>query len=363
MGCCNSVMKIDSSVIDIKIAECVSSGTLKHLSYFISVKSQSQTDGFDVNSSLFPYVECKSVNILALAFIYGRLDLVKYLHESLNASFDEMEKSLQKIGLSGMKLIFTNNFLELFEYYAPIYLNTKSNNPKSQKSKPINETLVFEKPEKSENPQKVSEENLTLIQQACIKGNIMMIKAASDLCKTLKRTPKQFDIHYIEKKSGLNCALLACKFGNYNMIKFLHSQHQANFDLLNISGENCIQIMAAQAIKFRLLDFYQCLVYLIDTVKVNIKYNYEESLILLNAMVASEYFIKKLKEIGVFVDEEYLVKEIISTGKVNKNPQSTNEVETSLTVMLSDLKTEEISEILHSSGSSHESFMQLGLVS
>lgn len=358
-------MRIDSSVVDVKIAECVVSGTLKHLCYFISVKGQSQTDGFNVDFSLFPYMESKSVNILALAFIYGRLDLVKYLHDSLNASFEEMEKSLKKIGLSGMGLIFNNNFLDLFNYYVPTYLESKSKHRTSKQTKPINETLVLERSQRTENFQKLPEnpkEKFTLVQQACIKGNLMMIKATSDLCASMKTTPKQFDIHYIEKKSGLNCALLACKSGNYNMIKFLHSQYQANFDLLNVSGENCIQIMAAQAIKFRLLDFYQCLVYLIDTVKVNIKYNYEESLILLNAMVASEYFIKKLKEVGVFVDEEILFREIINTGKVRKDARR-SEAETSLTAMLSELKNEEISEILHSSSSSHESFAQLGLVS
>lgn len=299
MGCCESKnLEKSPEIFQACLKSCIKSGNSKQLSYTILSYNKSPKIKFDINQNMLDE-EFGEINLLAYSLYQGRADMFKFIHKSLNADLTSMESLLDLQGKSGLSIICESNFLELFDYYAPLYFIMQKSQKKGRKR--LKETIEFsEKYDKIieiiENPKDCT---YTPIQRACFNGHIGMVGAAAELGKKMEVVPMELDVNYIDDQTGDNCALIACKTGNYNMIKFLHSTHSCDFSILNKSQENALQILAASARVRHLSEFLPCFTYLIDKVNVDFTYNYQETLLLLEYEKVIDYFLNKLASIGI----------------------------------------------------------------
>lgn len=356
MGCCNSASGAESGeFLNTKLKDSVENGPLKKFTYYLALKSTELKGDLNIDLLTFKNSDGDIVNLLGLCFIFGRLDLVKYLKEIYSASFLSMETHFHKHGTSALHIICEHNYIEMMEYYVPIYLNLKpslTTTPHRNLRETINlgeepEEKISEISDLSDQP----EEYITPIQSACIHGHISIIKFALNYTSSLSKVPSEINIHYIEKSTGYNCALYACKSANYSMIKFLHLICKADFKILNNNKENAIQVMAAEARHKNLVEFYQCLVYLVEKVQIDISYNYEETIVLLEYVKAVDYFISKLEALGIKGDKKKVEEEVLVKAPFKKEESKFDtDNQFVLSDIFNDLKNNDTSTIKGSEG-------------
>lgn len=350
MGCCSSVSELNPQALHYKIRKSMESGTVFNLDYYIRICAKLQNESFNIDRFIIKDQENNNITFLALAFLYGRLDVVRWLEEKYNASFREMEKYLLKHETSGLQILAENGHTKLFEYYAPIYFTFKHELLDLSRHTP-KDTMTLDLSEISKDFLRLHPEaKLTPIQYACINGHYSIMQ----LCISYNQNHnpvQEFDINTIEQKYGFNCALLSCKLCNFNMIKFLHTKCQADFHHLNNNKESSIQILISESNRAGKPEYFNCLLYLIESIKVDVTYNYEETLILLEENPAFDYILGKLREKGLSLPKDFVKEHIWKAGKVRKNLGIAEYLERPLTDMLQELKNDEISSITFSNSS------------
>ena len=334
MGCCNNAgPSHDIPKLKTNIKECLAKGNTKQLAFYVAVLNQACKNTFNINTFTFNFDENEDsqMNLLGHCLMSGRVEMFKYVHLTLKADPVIMETYFDKFNMSGLAIICTKNFTGLFDYYSPIYfINKKSQNPIIRIIN-IKETLqltsdIMDRMIESIDNEDEHEIHYTPLQRACYFGHIGIIKCALLYTESLENIPKELDIDYIEESTGENCALIACKTWNYNMIRFLHSQTRANFFILNAHKENAIQTLASAAKVKLLSEFFNCLAYLIEKIGIDITYNYQETLLLIDYVKAEDYFIGELKKLNISVNKKEIEKETV--GK-NQPKAAIKQLETS----------------------------------
>ena len=300
MGCCNSSTKYSPEELNQRLLECFDSDSPKRLEYYISLKYRDhKKEDFNIDTFTLKTSLGQELNLLGLSMLYGKLEFIKLIHELHKGSFVEMEKCLNKFGYSGLRLICENNYLEVFEYYSGVYIGCKESIANEYCSRVKDLCVLGKDPSSLKFLQKNPECKFSPIHYACVYGNISIIKAISSFASTLTEVPLEFDTNYIEEGQGYNCALIACKRGNYNMIKFLNNACKADFTLLTKNKESCLQVLFSGATDAPMTELYNCLVYLVEKVKVDIRHNYEEVLTQCEIFKVTDYYIQKLIESGI----------------------------------------------------------------
>ena len=305
-----------------KIQECICIGNTKYLMYLITCIKQELKSQFNIDAITIKIENNKEVNLAGFSLIKGNIQVFKFIHQVLKANLTIMETVFEKSNLNGLSIICSNNYIDLFDYYSPLYL-LFAIQPQPIPKKILRETIDFsEKFDKVLEALEISTESTyTPIQQACYKGHISILKCAMNLASKLPIVPSELDIHYVDSLTGENCALIACRTGNYSMIRFLHTICQADFFVRNIYNENCIQILSAAAQVRYMCEFYHCLVYLVEKVGIDVKHNYQETLILLTYPKAFDYFAEQLGGCGICVNKEEFEKEA-DARKNTRQPSS-----------------------------------------
>ena len=208
-----------------------------------------------------------------------------------------MEKLYRENKSSGMDIICQRGQVEILDYYLPIYNSLADGIPVVDE---ISASLDFS--QGNDAIPKAIASTYTPIHKACDIGNMNTISHIYKFYKD-KEVPFELDINYQDEISGENCALIACRNGNYSMIRFLHTTCHANFYLINKLGESAVQILSASNKKRNLKEFHECLVYLITQVGVEYTYNCEETLLLIDNDKSVQFFQTKLREKGIFIDK------------------------------------------------------------
>ena len=125
MGCCqNAYENPGLSKISEQIKACIKKGNLKQLSFFLATLAQLLKNRSEMITFQIKLTTKESIDILGYALLLGKLEVFKFLLEKLDFDVVQMEKNLQSIGQTGLSIICENNYIDLFEYYAPIYINS-----------------------------------------------------------------------------------------------------------------------------------------------------------------------------------------------------------------------------------------------
>lgn len=297
MGTCYAKKTLEQESIFFKVQKNIEKNILT------SLESLSKTEDFTKNITSIdsPYFKIKElrVNALILALFNNSLDCFKYIHETLKASIDSMEKLFNDQRTSAIEIICMRNCPDILDYYLPIY---EKNCGDGAVIEEVVESLNFTNNTEERKSRRIGS-TYTPVQKACELGNLNIISRIYKYYKEKAFIPAALDFDYQDETTGENCPLISCRTCNYTMIRFLHTTCQANFRLLNKQGENAVQILAAANKKKNFKNFHESMVYLILNVGVDFTHNYEETLLLLEIEKSISFFEKKLKEKGIEIDK------------------------------------------------------------
>ncbi|OMJ84332.1 hypothetical protein SteCoe_14556 [Stentor coeruleus] len=300
MGCCETKNK-NLIIVEDKIKEYIEQGNLSSLRSIHALITKSDKD-FDINTILYPIDETLSVCPLGLSLLLGHADIFKAILQEMNGDFSLMESQFSEAETSGLSIICLNNYLVLLQVYLPLFLNSKKEQNLSPKTKNTRQTIYLDAKEELE---QILPCTYTPIQLAVENGHISIVNLLRSFVCSLNLIPSEIDLNYIEENTGNNSALIACKENDFKMIKFLHCQCQADFNIVNNFSENAINILAIGS-KNKCVETFKCLEYLIEKIQVDLVYNYQETLMMLEEPEALGYFEKKLCENGINVTKKDL---------------------------------------------------------
>lgn len=301
MGQCMNKRKYPSDSIFARVQLIVEHNDILDLE-FISRTEEFSEFFTKINEGHFKISTIK-LDLLGLAAYHSSCDCFKFIHKVLKSNFALSDSLLVEQGSSLIEIICTRGNTEILQYYLPYYTPEHNDLVVEEFSESLNftnncEEIIKKKPISSH----------TAVQKACEQGNINILGFIFKYYEGKVSIPMQLDIEYQDESSGENCALIACRKINYAMIKFLHQVCKSNFRLLNKQGENAVQIMAATHKRCEVKDFYECFVYLVNQVGVDIMYNYEETLLIIQCDKTAKFFEKKLMEKGISIKKNEIEK-------------------------------------------------------
>ncbi|CAG9319544.1 unnamed protein product [Blepharisma stoltei] len=247
------------------------------------------------------------MNPLGYALYLGATSAFKTLYEEGHAKLSVMTKYFLQLGKRPIEVLCELGHLSLLEYYLPLYLENKDQVENSD-DEPVSEELsIFAKSrntkshtqEKSKLAAPIS--TMTPIQRAVEKGRLELIKFFREYFR--EKPNNEFNVHFIDETTGENCALISCKSGNLEVIKYLYEYMGANFQIVNKRKESALQIAAVWSKKRKNKNFKECIRYLIEEAGVDYTYEFEETLLVLEDKSIIEYLEAKLHQDGISVSK------------------------------------------------------------
>ena len=293
MGCCASAQNSSPSFLYCKkLQEAIERGNIKALNELYKCFPAAECKGNAIDESFITIHEL-NMSPLAYALWVGRASSFLHLHRKLGASLTEMENLFLQQGKTALEILCENGNLDILKYYLPIYLaNMTESAPLPEESL----TVDFQKPTFVETKLKLT---YTPIHLACEHGNLHIIDYIFKYFHGKVTIPLLLNLDVQDESSGENCALIACRRGNYPMVKFLHEGCRANFNVVNKRYENALLITAASSKRSPRHNFYDIFVYLIDVIGLDITYMHEEVMLLLEDEVMIKLFEYKLSKKGI----------------------------------------------------------------
>lgn len=237
------------------------------------------------------------LNALAYAFRCGRTEIAEFLIEKAGASVSRLNACYQSIGKTPLHILCEYGHVDLLRYYLPRYHHCQLglvSIPSFHES--YEELSIF-----TDNPRRFAGPSLSTIspaQKACEKGRIEVVRALKAYADQYTSFP-EIDLHAKDEKTGENCALVACRAGSLVVIRFLFEKCRADFSLLNKRKESALQLVLLSAKQHRSPRYLECVQYLVEKVKVDLLYEYEETLLLIDDAEIDEYLESKLQAQGV----------------------------------------------------------------
>lgn len=302
MGCCQSEMKFEKGNIAQMVKECIEKNNLKVLLKSIE-NPEFQRDKektLEILDNVICNMKSLKLNALAYSLFLGRNSIFQALHKS-GCSLQAAELLLQKQGVTAIALICCKGYCDMLSYYLPFYTESHNNDKPQDKTFTIDFNGDLEKmPE--------SKLKSTAVHMAIQYNHIGIVTIINEFFKNSSQVPFELDLEYQDEISGENSALLACRHGNYPMVRFLHQKCGANFMIRNKVGESPIQIAAAGSRLHPHQQYLQIIMYLVDTVLVDVLYNYEETLLLVEDKEIIDFIEKKLKSHGITLKKKEIEK-------------------------------------------------------
>ena len=318
MGCCQTAGKLPQDQVLIeKLQNALDSNSPDRIRVVMNVI---QKNGLlaSIDEPIFIQKEI-ALNPLSYSLWQGNLKSFKCLYEEYHAKVSEIEKLLNEKSITPLDIICEKGYHELLVYYIPLYIEYASAHPSSRDDH--NVTVEFDKtidalPRNIYSP----------VQKACEMGNIHILLTIFNYFKGSSSIPPILDLEYQDEHTGENCVLIACRNGNYSMLKFLHEIVKADFHMKNKRKESAINVCLAGNRKRLAKIYLECLIYLIETVKVDFLYQYEESLLIAQDYETIKYLEYKLSNAGIKVTKQDLEDE----NKIKVTPVPKTELDLKL---------------------------------
>jgi hypothetical protein len=235
-----------------------------------------------------PVITIESINLSPLAFclVSGNLSNFIYLLESMNASISAMENLLENQGLNGLDLLIEKGSLEMLQFYLPKY---KTLFPGRFFALEESETSCsYPKPCTSRRPP---------VHIATERGFLTVLQYLNQAVSSAF-VPDKYSVHFIDEYSGENCALIACKRCHLDIVKYLNEECAADFNVKSKRNENAL-LLAASGSKSNPLKAFEVIRYLVEVVGVDVLFQFEELLLILEDLRIVEYVEEQLRIRGV----------------------------------------------------------------
>jgi Ankyrin repeats (many copies) len=256
----------------------------------------------------------QDMNALGYALFLGYTESFSVILELGKAKLSSMSKLYANLSKRPIDIICELGHKSLLEFYLPFYLG-KSDEIEEVDSDSISLSISRSKVTKSHINEKSKSltpmSTLPPLHRACEKGRVNIVQYLWDYFKN-KTIPLDFDFYHQDEYTGDNSALVACKTGNLELIKFLNETCRVDFRIFNKRKESSIQVLAVWSKKKKQKKFIDCFKYLIEVVGVDYTYEFEETLLVLEDKSIIAYLEEKLKFDGISisksrVDDKYSI--------------------------------------------------------
>lgn len=316
MGCCqdSKVRALNNNVFSEKLKEAIDSGSVKRINMLIDIlNKKKKKEGLFINKEIVSIGQY-SLNPLAYCALLGNYKMFKHLIDK-GASLKIMEDQLESQNLRAINMICYKGHLNLLKVYLPLYLKSNRESFCSQRSYTIdfsdqNNLPFYDLP----------------IHSACRAGMIQIVSFIYQHFSSGPAVPREFDIHAVDEGFGEDAGLIACRVGSFPLVKYLHEHCGVSFKKLNTNKENAIMICVCGDKKSPNFSYLECLSYLVEIVKLDITYMYEEVLIMAESQAIIAYLESQLIKVGIFVKKEDVDKDFIVRRTRVESNISTNEV-------------------------------------
>ena len=162
--CCASETKsLSFNYIGMEIAKSIERNDIKQLSNLIHLLPSMN---LTIDSEII-IIKNISLSPLCYSVFTGKKKVFKYLYDKTN-DLSRMDNILMSLNLTAIDIICERGYLELLEFYLPIYLSIEKTSPKNTEFAEITLNLTS-------NPDIPTTIYSTPIQKACEKGHIAII--------------------------------------------------------------------------------------------------------------------------------------------------------------------------------------------
>ncbi|OMJ72602.1 hypothetical protein SteCoe_28900 [Stentor coeruleus] len=307
MGCKNCSPRTSHGVeILSRIKVCIKSNEPSHLKELISLyEYYSERKCHEFIDERIIKGKKRYFSLLGYAVWSGSYKSYKNLIQNHNASFYFMMQSLEKEGLDPLNRICEKGYLVLLKMFYPEHCEYERYKKYAQESSCVMNSL----------PSMHSFELIfTPIQLAVFNNHLSIVSYFTEY-HNQEKIPKNVDLHHVDEYTGENCALVACRAGNFPMVMMLHEKYEADFHLKNKRNESVFQIIAAESRKNSGLSYLECLRYVTNIIKVDITYMHEETLLLFENRLCIKFFEEALRDRGIITSK----KEVESLFRTKKH--------------------------------------------
>lgn len=202
--------------------------------------------------------------------------------------------------LSLMSYICEKGYFEIFKHYLPFYVSKFHKLQEENCLNLLNQLSFSTKCLNTEIPN-----YYTPVQIATSQGHINIVHYIINYFSQ-ENPPYTLNIHHLNNETWENCALISLRKCNFVMMKLLYEAGEAEFSLLNKEGETAIEILTSASRTKSNFQYLECIMYLIDVIKIDITQKHEEILLQLENRVVIKYFEEKLKNLEIFITKDDL---------------------------------------------------------
>lgn len=271
MGCCeSSSMRGEEIGKMVKFAiEKNKVGVIKNL--FVKRKIK---DFRAVLSALDqPVIELDGVKLNALNY---SVSLGKHLMFSvlvmIGCSLDVAEEELRRQNSSVLYLICSKGHSDMLSVYLPMFLK------------------------RSQDREESNEVEQTPLNAAVSLGHLNVVAEIYKLTFGMGQVPVEIDFLHPDGKLKENSALVACRSGNFHIVKFLHSKFPELLFYKNIVGDNAIHIACCGSLQHPTRPYLSILKFLVQVAGLDLKQNYLKSLITVEDSIIKEWIESELNQ-------------------------------------------------------------------
>ena len=250
------------------------------------------------------------LNPLALCIRVGHLDIAKYLIEVAHCSIRLVYAIYKTIGKTPAHILCEYGHVALLAYFLPLHLDYMATQAASHSSLPddYEELSVFQEGKQSRpNPiSSLSTNTQTPIHRACEFSHLEIVKLVWRYMKEYPSPCRDFDVHAIDERTGENCALIAARVGDLPMMEFLFVECGADFTIKTKRKESALQLAVLSKKQHNSDKEFECIKFLLEKVKLDVVYEYEETLLLCDNSMVQEYIEDMLVAHGVSTCKEVI---------------------------------------------------------
>lgn len=272
----------------------------------------------DIDDPLL-HVQGIDLNPLAYAFRLGRVEIAQFLLEKAKCSLQKLYTTFRQVGKTPLDILCEHGHIDLLHYFLPKHLKRPvEESPLVSYEDSYEQLSIFAdntRPAKVKNYRGLGF-TFTAVQRAVQHGQIEIVRYIVSFAQE-QGWPRELDIHAEDEKTGENCALISCRVGDMQIVRLLFEECKADFHKLNKRGESALQLAVVGAKKHKTGKHMEVVKYLVERVKVDITYLYEETLLMSEDKAITQYLEQKLRSVGVVISKEKVDAEnVVSHEKV-----------------------------------------------
>ena len=290
MGCCqdSKAVALNHNIFYEKLKEAIDSSSIKRVNMLLEVFNKKKNKEKLLIDQEIVRISNYSLNALGYCCLTGKDKMFKHLIDK-GASIEAMDTQMENQNLRAINLICLKGHLAILKLYLPLYIKS------SKASILTNNSFTIDFNDQGPLPMYD-----LAIHSACRSGQVHIVSFIFQYFKGLPYTPKEFDINSTDEVYGEDSGLIACRVGCFNLVKFLHEQCGLDYKRLNKNKENAIMICVSGNKKNPSFSYLECISYLIEIVKLDVTYMYQEVLLLAESEEIIKYLETQLEKVGVY---------------------------------------------------------------